>query len=72
MDDQPEVESPFRKKKGGLQKLTLVNMADAQPSKHEALEQELKVVIKNLEQKRVEFQALQARTKQDISESHTK
>ena len=47
-------------------------MADAQPSKHEALEQELKVVIKNLEQKRVVFQALYARTKQDISQSHTK
>ena len=37
-DDRVEIESPWRKKKGGLNRLTLTNIADAQPRKQEALE----------------------------------
>ena len=44
--EQKEIESPFRKKKGGLSKLTLTNLGDAKPRKQEALEAELQEVLK--------------------------
>jgi hypothetical protein len=68
------VESPFRRKKkeGGLQKLTLTNLADAKPRKQEALEQELQVVLRNLQSKKDEFQVLRAKSKEDIGQSYTK
>ena len=46
--EQKEIESPFRKKKGGLSKLTLTNLGDAKPRKQEALEQEMKSVLTKL------------------------
>ena len=46
--EQKEIESPFRKKKGGLSKLTLTNLAEAQPRKQAALEDELGTVLTKL------------------------
>ena len=46
--EQKEIESPFRKKKGGLSKLTLTNLGEAKPRKQEALEVELQDVLQKL------------------------
>ena len=70
--EQKEIESPFRKKKGGLSKLTLTNLAEAQPRKQAALEDELGTVLTKLQQKRDEFGALQKQSKSAIAATYSR
>ena len=64
--EQKEIESPFRKKKGGLQKLSLKVSAMKKREKDDPLNAQLQSILKTLEKKQQEFMSLQGKQKQEI------